>query len=296
MEKRELGKTGLHVTVLGFGGAELGYARAEVKVVESVLGAALDAGLNVIDTAECYGSGEETVGHAVSHRRKEFYLFTKCGHASGIDLPDWDVSLLQQSIDRSLSRLKTDYIDVLQLHSCTEEMLRKGEVVEVLNRAKDAGKTRFIGYSGDGAAARYAVESGAFDTLQTSINLADQQVLEETLPLAYEKGIGVIVKRPIANAVWKHETKPDNDYVVSYWERLQSLAYDFLKGEDDVEMALRFTLSFPGVSTAIVGTGKPGRWVENAEFVRKGNLSDAQIGTIRARWKEVAGEDWVGQV
>lgn len=296
MEKRELGKTGLHVTVLGFGGAELGYARAEVKVVESVLGAALDAGLNVIDTAECYGSGEETVGHAVSHRRKEFYLFTKCGHASGIDLPDWDVSLLQQSIDRSLSRLKTDYIDVLQLHSCTEEMLRKGEVVEVLNRAKDAGKTRFIGYSGDGAAARYAVESGAFDTLQTSINLADQQVLEETLPLAYEKGIGVIVKRPIANAVWKHETKPDNDYVVSYWERLQSLAYDFLKGEDDVETALRFTLSFPGVSTAIVGTGKPGRWAENAEFVRKGNLSDAQIGTIRARWKEVAGEDWVGQV
>ena len=83
MEKRQLGKTELFVTPLGFGGAEVGFARAEVEAVERVLNDALDAGLNVIDTAECYGSGEETVGHAVSKRRSEYYLFTKCGHAAG---------------------------------------------------------------------------------------------------------------------------------------------------------------------------------------------------------------------
>ncbi len=296
MEKRPLGTTGLEVTALGFGGAEIGFSRAEVEAVEAVLGAALDAGLNVIDTAECYGSGEETVGHAVSHRRNEFYLFTKCGHASGIELPDWSTELLEKSIDRSLQRLKTDYVDVLQLHSCSEDLLRQGEVIEVLNRAREAGKTRFIGYSGDGAAAKYAVESGAFDTLQTSLSIADQEAVELTLPLAHQKGMGVIIKRPIANAAWKHREKPDNGYILPYWERLQILDYDFLKAADDVETALRFTLSQPGVSTAIVGTAKPGRWVENAELVRKGALPEAEVGAIRTRWKAAAAPDWTGQV
>ena len=299
MEKRQFGKTDLQVTALGFGGAELGYGRAEVEAVERVLNDALDAGLNVIDTAECYGSGEETVGHAVAKRRSEFYLFTKCGHASGIDLPDWDVRLLEQSIERSLQRLQTDYVDVLQLHSCSEELLRKGDVIAVLQKARDAGKTRCIGYSGDGQAAKYAIESGAFDTLQTSINIADQEAIDLTLPLAREKNMGVIVKRPIANAVWKSKTKPDNGYVLPYWERLQALQYDFLQSDDaasGVEIALRFTLGLPGVHTAIVGTTQPGRWRENAAYLGKGPLSAEQFSAIRARWHEAVQPDWTGQV
>src|SRR5881275_145818 len=109
MEKRALGKTGLEVTVLGFGGAEIGFERAEPGSVAQLLNGALDAGLNVIDTAECYVDSEEMIGRAVGHRRSEYYLFTKCGHAAGFDLPDWDTRLLEQSIDRSLTRLRTDY-------------------------------------------------------------------------------------------------------------------------------------------------------------------------------------------
>src|SRR4051812_17302316 len=116
MEKRVLGKTGMEVTVLGFGGAETGYAGASAASVAEILNGALDAGLNVIDTAECYGTGEEALGQAVSHRRAEFYLFTKCGHASGLDRPDWDPGMLEQSIDRSLERLRTDCLDLVQLH------------------------------------------------------------------------------------------------------------------------------------------------------------------------------------
>src|SRR5918997_353820 len=189
MEKRTLGKTGMHVSVLGFGGSEIGYGGAAVETVERLLGGALDAGLNVIDTAECYVTSEELIGRAVSRRRADYYLFTKCGHASGIDLPDWDARLLEQSIERSLKRLRTDHVDLLQLHSCAEEVLREGDVIEVLRRAREAGKTRYIGYSGDGRAALYAVECGAFDTLQTSVNIADQQGLVLFMPQARERNI-----------------------------------------------------------------------------------------------------------
>ncbi len=120
-----------------------------VTEVDRLLGQALDAGINVIDTAECYGQGEELIGQAVGHRRSEYYLFTKCGHASGFDLPDWSPRLLEQSIERSLQRLKTDHLDLIQLHSCSEDTLRQGEVIEVLQQARAAGKTRYIGYSGD---------------------------------------------------------------------------------------------------------------------------------------------------
>jgi len=297
MEKRDFGKTGMQVTALGFGGAEIGFQGAALETVERLLNGALDAGLNVIDTAECYAGSEELIGKAVGHRRGEFYLFTKCGHASGMDLPDWDLRLLEQSIDRSLQRLRTDCVDLVQLHTCSEELLRRGEVIEVLQRARDAGKTRFIGYSGDSAAARYAVECSAFDTLQTSLSIADQEPIDLALPLARERGIGVVVKRPIANAAWKSGEKPENAYYHTYWERLQKLDYPFLKEDVRVAVgtALRFTLSVPGVHTAIVGTQNPGRWQENAELVRQGPLPSEEFRAIRERWAAVAEADWTGQ-
>lgn len=101
----------------------------------------------MIDTAEGYGDSEELIGKALSGRRDDYYLFTKSGHASGLDYPNWDPVMLAQSIDRSLKRLQLDHVDVIHLHSCSEEILRRGEVIEVLRRAKEQGKTRYIGYS-----------------------------------------------------------------------------------------------------------------------------------------------------
>lgn len=297
MEKRAFGRTGIQVTPLGFGGAEIGFQAVPLDIVEKLLNGALDAGLNVIDTAECYGGSEELIGKAVGHRRDEYHLFTKCGHASGFALPDWDVRLLEQSIDRSLQRLKTDRLDLVQLHTCSEETLRRGEVIQVLQRAREAGKTRFIGYSGDGRAARYAVESGAFDTLQTSISIADQEAIDLTIPLACERQMGVIVKRPIANAAWRTGSEPESAYARPYWERLRKLDYPFLKGDlrTSIATALRFTLSITGVHTAIVGTTQPGRWRENADLLAAGPLPEVEFRPIRERWAAVAGPDWAGQ-
>jgi hypothetical protein len=223
-------------------------------------------------------------------------LFTKCGHASGFDLPDWAPAMLERSIDRSLQRLQTDYVDVIHLHSCSEDILRRGDVIEVLQRAKEKGKTRYIGYSGDRGGALYAVQCGAFDSLETSLSIADQQAIELTLPEAAKRGMGVVIKRPIANAAWRTGSKPHDAYAQPYWERLQALDYDFLHGDlsASISTALRFTLSVPGVHTAIVGTAKPERWVENAQLLAAGPLPEQAYAAIRERWKEVAGRDWAG--
>jgi aryl-alcohol dehydrogenase-like predicted oxidoreductase len=90
------------------------------------------------------------------------------------------------------------------LHSCSLDELQKGACIEGLEQARKDGKTRLIGYSGDSRAAKYAIESGRFDALQTSVNLCDQESIELLLPLARYKQLGVIAKRPIANAVWRY--------------------------------------------------------------------------------------------
>jgi aryl-alcohol dehydrogenase-like predicted oxidoreductase len=286
----------MDVSILGFGGSEIGYQRVSGRTVERLLGGAVDAGLNVIDTAECYEDSETLIGRALGARRAQVRLFTKCGHAGGWGRADWRPASLLSSIERSLRRLATDHVDLIQLHSCTLAQLRKGDVIAALERARERGWARFIGYSGDGAAARYAIECGRFDTLQTSVSLADQEALELTLPLARERGVGVIAKRPLANVAWRYTRKPAEPYYQDYWSRLRVLDYDFLKGPAAVATALRFTLTAPGVHTAIVGTTKPDRWPANAALLAAGGLPAAQFDRIRARWRQVAEASWEGQI
>jgi len=167
-----------------------------------------------------------------------------------------------------------------------------------LQRARDAGKVRFIGYSGDREAARYAVTCGAFDALQTSVNIADQEAIDLTIALAEKRQMGVIAKRPVANVAWLSEVEPSKEaYSHAYWKRLQELRYDFLShsASESVGTALRFTLTIPGVHTAIVGTQSPDRWQQNADLLAPGALDAEGFNAIRTRFREVAKPDWTGQ-
>ncbi len=296
--RRRLGRTGMVVSVLGFGGAEIGYRGVGARTVERLLHRALDAGLNVIDTAECYLDSEALIGRALGTRRRDCYLFTKCGHSRGEARDDWRPDALLASIERSLRRLRTDHLDLIQLHSCSLQELRRGDVIAALERARARGWARYIGYSGDGEAARFAVDCGRFDTLQTSVSVADQEAITLTLPRARARGLGVIAKRPLANVAWRHARRPAEPYYQPYWERLRQLAYPFLAGPLDraVAAALRFTVSVPGVHTAIVGTTKPERWEQNAAMLRAGRLRGAAFKSIRSRWIEVADASWAGQI
>jgi aryl-alcohol dehydrogenase-like predicted oxidoreductase len=298
LERRRLGKTDMVASVLGFGGSEIGYRGVSPRTVDRLLGSALDAGLNVIDTAECYEDSEVLIGRAIRSRRRACYLLTKCGHSRGGGRADWRPAALLASIERSLRRLETDHVDLIQLHSCSLVELERDDVITALERARERGWARYIGYSGDGEAARYAVECGRFDTLQTSVSIADQEAIELTLPLARARGLGVIAKRPLANVAWRYARKPAEPYYQDYWTRLRALDYRFLREplSAAVATALRFTLGVPGVHTAIVGTTKPERWRENASALGAGMLSAADLERIRARWREVAEPSWVGEI
>lgn len=297
MEHRKLGKTDLEVSVLGFGGAEIGFDNKEQSTVTTLLNSAIDSGLNLIDTAAAYWTSEKMIGEAISNRRKELVLISKCGALDGFTREDWSKKGILETIENSLRLLKTDHLDIAQLHSCSAEILRQADCIEGLIRAKEKGYTNFVGYSGDNEDAKYAIEMDFFDTLQTSVSIADQTPIDGNIKLAQEKGLGVIAKRPIANAVWRNSEKPADNYHVPYWERIKKLQFPFLKKsiEKATATALRFTLSIEGVTTAIVGTTKPNRWQENAKYVAEGKLSSEDFNGISERWDEIADESWIGK-
>lgn len=297
--KRSFGKTGLEVSVLGFGGSELGFDDGVTdQQVAALLHPAIDSGLNVIDTASAYLASEQLLGRALVGRRDQVHLFTKCGATDGFSRSDWSARGIRSQLEQSLRALKTDRVELLQLHSCGIDTLEKGEAIDALEALKREGKTRFIGYSGDGDAAVWAVRCGRFDSLQTSINVADQLVLDQALPLAAKASMGVIAKRPVANVVWRFGAEgPEDGYHSSYWRRMRTLDFEFTKLplKQAVGIALRFTAFQPGLSTAIVGSSSPGRWAENAALLEQGPLSTEEVSAIRTRWKERAKADWVGQ-
>ncbi|MCZ6498918.1 MAG: aldo/keto reductase [Gammaproteobacteria bacterium] len=305
VEYRRLGRTNLQVSVVGFGSLSIGLASTEQQRVGQLLNQALDRGLNIIDTAECYGHPDKNhaeilIGNAIGSRRDEYVLSSKVGHENGHfgQGSDWSSASIHRTIDRSLKRLKTDHLDIVHLHGCSVEILRAGEVIEALKKARQVGKTRFLAYAGSGERVRYAIESNEFDVVQLTLNVFEQNAIDDLLPLAQKRDIGVIAKRPIGNAVWRFPERPEWEWYAEYWDLIKPLDYPFFKGdaladpgpEGAAGMALRFLTSTPGVHTAIVGTTNPGRWTQNNDNVTAGLLSAEQYGAIRANWRALAGE------
>ncbi len=275
METRTLGKTGLTVSRLGVGSAEIGFelTASDTAKAAEVIAAALDAGVTFIDTAACYDVSEELLGRAVSHRRDEFVLATKCGHVTGGYRGEpWTRATVRDSIDRSLKRLRTDRIDIVQLHSCDTEVLERGEVIEELEKVREAGKTRFIGYSGDNEAALFAVRSGRFDTLQTSFNMLDQRARYELLGEARQREMGIIAKRPLANAAWG-ATKNPSTYASDYFKRYKKMSEEGQlprEPADRIALALGFTLTHDDIDVAIVGTKNRAHMLSNIALASGG--------------------------
>lgn len=298
MEKRSLGHTGLEVSRLGVGLAEIGHGLTFAQEAQAarVLNTALDAGINFLDTSACYGISEELIGRTIPHRRREYVLATKCGHvAGGYDGEEWTAQTIRDSIDRSLSRMRTDYVDLVQLHSCGVDVLERGEVIQALQEARQEGKTRYIGYSGDNEAAEWAIDSEVFDTLQTSFNLVDQRARSRLFPKAKAKGMGIIAKRPIANGAWGAIESPSG-YADPYFERAQTMAAmgplpDAIKHR--ILLALGFTFAHDQVDTIIVGTRNPDHMTENIEWVHTRLPINATVVQELQRRFEQVGQDWV---
>mgnify|MGYP001170526451 CR=1 FL=1 len=174
-------------------------------------------------------------------------------------------------------------------------MLERGEVITALEKARDAGKTRFIGYSGDNTNALWAVKSGYFDTLQTSFSLVDQRAYTHNLLHETDAaGMGIIIKRPIGNGVWGLKKSP-TIYSDDYHNRAHSMkAVGPIAGEPDnaILLAMGFTFAHPQVHTAIVGTTNLDHMLSNIEMMDKGVTPESEtMDTLIQRFGEL-GADW----
>jgi aryl-alcohol dehydrogenase-like predicted oxidoreductase len=291
------GRTGLRVAPLGFGGAPIGNLDTDGAVVAEVLGTLLDHGVNVIDTAHAYYGSEEAIGVAVGHRREEYVLISKCGSKwEEDDLPPaWTPEYVRATIDRSLRRLRTDRLDVMLLHSCDLQALQRGDVLAAVLEARDAGKVRFAGYSGDNEAAAWAASHPEIAVVQTSVSICDQLNVDEVLPLTVRHDVGVMAKRPVANAAWKTrelQYERYRKYAEPYHERFERMGPDLAALRDACgadlewpEIALRFTLAMPGVHTAIVGTTNPANLEANLRAAARGPLPEPAVRLIRDAYR-----------
>src|SRR5580692_1349338 len=152
---RPFGNTGLTVSALGLGAGHIGGSELDDAAAAALLGAALDAGVTLIDTARSYGRSEARIGTFLAGRRDRVVIATKGGY--GIEgVPDWTGPCIAAGVDAALATLRTDYVDVFLLHSCPLATLARGEVIDALETAVRAGKVRVMGYSGEGEALGWA--------------------------------------------------------------------------------------------------------------------------------------------
>lgn len=290
---RPFGDSGLRVPALGLGAGHLDAGRLIERDAFALLDTALDLGITFVDTARGYGDSEERIGRWLPRHRDEIVLSTKVGY----DVPgaaDWSREAVVLGVEQALRRLRTDTIEVVFLHSCSLEVLQRGEAIAGLLACRDDGKVRVAGYSGENEALAWAMGAGVFGAVQTSVNLADQRSLREVLPLAARAGLGVVAKRPLANVAWRHRSRPVGVYGETYWSRLREMAIG-PEADDWYGTALRFAVFGQGVSTAIVGTSRPVHLAAAAEAVARGPLPESE----RRRWQDAfaahAGE-WPGEV
>ena len=263
----------------------------------TLLNRAVDLGLNLVDTARGYGLAEERIGRHLAYRRQDVVLVSKCGY-SVPGTEDWTHACITQGIDLALRQMRTDFLDVMLLHSCPLETLQRPGVIEALEEAQAAGKVRAIGYSGENADLEYALKTGRFGVIETSVNVFDQRFLTRILPLVESSAVGVIAKRPLGNAPWRFADRPVGQYAETYWERMQEMSLkDMLEAAnlEWAEAALRFSAFAPGVDCAIAGTGSLENLQQNIHLVNRGPLEVALVQAMRARFT-ANDRDWVGQV
>jgi len=292
--RRPFGNTGLIVPTLGFGAGGVGDPALSERDAETLLNSVLDLGIGLIDTARSYGTSEERIGRHLARRRGEFVLSTKVGY-SVPGFEDWTAACVSAGVDLALQNLRTDVIDVVHLHSCPRATLERSGVAKALGRAVETGKVRVAAYSGDGDPLDFAVASGSFGSVQTSVNVVDQRAIETALPRAEERGKGVIAKRALANAVWRRDFVPGEDEAIStYRQRWHALSLDF--GDLSPEEAtLRFTAHVPGVSSVLVATRRIEHLEANLDALSRGPLPEELQRSIRARFQE-RGTGWPGIV
>jgi len=286
---RNFGNTSLKVSALGFGAGQIGDYNVPEKQVEHLLNASLDLGINLIDTARSYYASEERIGKYISHRRDEYILSTKVGYGIA-GFQDWTYDIIIAGIDEALRILRTDYIDIVHLHSCSIDILQRGDVIEALNKTVENGKVKVAAYTGENEELKFAVDSNSFGSIMTSVNVCDQIDIDGSIKTAKEKGMGIIAKRPLANAPWRFSERPYGNYAETYWLRWKEMILP--EQEDWLDKFIRFSVFTDGIDSAIVGTTNPDHLKQSIRAIEKGPLPVDLYNIIRKSFNT----NWRGEV
>jgi aryl-alcohol dehydrogenase-like predicted oxidoreductase len=292
LAKRTLGRSGLEVTALGFGAMELRGAPVGPPITdrqaEQVLNAVLDAGINFIDTSIDYGRSEELIGRFVAHRRSEYFLASKCGCVPGAAMGAEHIHTAENirvGVEQSLSRMKTDYLDLVQFHrSLTRHQFEEQGALEEALALKKAGKVRLVGVSGTLPQLAEQVEMGVFDAFQIPYS-ALQREHEEIIARASAAGAGIIIRGGVARGAptdWQriYYMLPGSS-MRDRWE--QARLDELLDGMSRAEFMLRFTLSNPHLDTTIVGTKDVGHLRDNIAAALTGPLPENVVEETKRR-------------
>lgn len=284
-----LGQTNLEVTRLGYGA---GHRKPmDSSQQEKVLNSILDGGINFVDTADCYGqtyddidTSEKLIGKYISHRRSEFHIATKCGGSDSGH--NWSKENVFRNLHDSLVRMKTDYVDIMQLHGAKSDECEKERLVESLVEMREKGKVRWIGASTNLPDLATYAKWNVFDVFQLPYSALERDH-EKWITQVARNGAGVIIRGGIA--LGEPGTGMGN---LKTWERFEKAGLDELRSQNEsrTSLILRFTLTHPDVHTNIVGTTNPAHIAENIKATMAGPLPENVYREAKRRLDNVGTE------
>ncbi|TDC52813.1 aldo/keto reductase [Jiangella ureilytica] len=282
---RTLGRTGLQVSTLGYGGIDLrglpvGRHLASDEA-DRLLNTVLDEGITLVDTSIDYGLSEELIGRHLAHRRDEFVLTGKCGCAPGREVfglapartpHDYRPRTIRAGVEQSLRRLRTDRLDVVQVHRAPgRSVLERDDTVAALLELKEAGKVRFLGVSSELPEIEEHLAMDVFDVFQIPYS-ALQPEYEAVVTRAARTGAGVIVRSGAGRVLPRPAGQADGGRQ-SYAEAWRRSGLDGLRGAmPPIELLLRHLLSRPDVSTVLIGSTDVAHVRENVAAAQRGGL------------------------
>jgi aryl-alcohol dehydrogenase-like predicted oxidoreductase len=308
---RRLGRTDLQVSEVGFGAWAIGgnkhghsYGPTDNATSLRAIARALELGCTFFDTADVYGHGlsEKLLGQALQTCRHDCVIATKVGNDfyHGPFRQNFDPDYIRAAVDKSLERLRTDYIDLYQLHNPPLMMLQRGEHYGILEELKQAGKIRYYGVSvHDAYEGTMAIHTGKPDVIQVVYNLLRPDAREDLFELAQEQNIGLIVREPLASGTLTGKytadaTFPEGDIRASWPQEYLAMQVQtadklrFLASEGQhtlAQAALRFVLDEPAVSVVIPGIKTAAQAEENLLASELPPLTEANHQAIHTVWE-----------
>ncbi|MHB8900078.1 MAG: aldo/keto reductase [Thermoguttaceae bacterium] len=315
MKYRPFGKSGWNVSEIGFGAWALGGQWGGQDDADSVaaLNEAIERGVNFIDTAQGYGDGrsERVIARVLQERSEEIYVATKTPPAPGPWPPSpyckaeerYPESYLRENVEERLRNLRTECLDVLQLHTWTRAWNRDPVPLEILGRLRDEGKLRLVGLSTPEHDQNCVIElmrRGLVDVVQVIYNLFEQEPAAELLPVAAETGTAIIVRVVFDEGVLTGKYRaghsfPDNDFRSRYFagdrleravERAEAVRRDvadagLAQSHSLADVAVKFALAHGAVSTVIPGIRNVAQAQANTDACEKTDLPDALLHRLR---------------